>query len=269
MLTVDSRPLDRHHLCVGLTAPRILIVEDDPDLRAVIDSVFSMQNYDVVSCPNGRDALREALRNPPDLVISDVVMPEMDGWTLVKQFRSHAPLAFVPFIFLTVLNSAEDRVRGFRLGADDYLPKPFHFEELEYRVRGALRRSQRLPREFRDAGEEAATCLKGTLDQVGLPSMLAFLELERKSGLLEVLPTHRPTTATIYFNDGRIVHAVMGENDEIAGPEAVYAALTWSAGEFAFEACEVNVQTTIVATTTHLLMESARRIDEADWVDLG
>ncbi len=246
-----------------------MIVEDDPDLRAVIDSVFSMQNYDVVSTPNGLEALREALKTPPDLVISDVVMPEMDGWTLVKQFRSHAHLAFVPFIFLTVLSTAEDRVRGFRLGADDYLPKPFHFEELEYRVRGALRRSQRLPTSMRDAGEDEATCLKGTLDQVGLPSMLAFLELERKTGLLEVLPAHQPTTATIYFSDGRIVHAVMGDNDEIFGTEAVYAALTWSAGQFAFEACEVNVQTTISATTTHLLMESARRIDEEDWAKIG
>jgi len=245
------------------------VVEDDPDLRAVIDSVFSMQDYDVVSTSNGREALREALKSPPDVVISDVVMPEMDGWTLVKQFRSHARLAFIPFIFLSILNTAEDRVRGFRLGADDYLPKPFHFEELEFRVRGALRRSKHVPKNFKDAGEDAATCLKGTLDQVGLPSMLAFLELERKTGLLEVVPSHNPMTATIYLNDGRIVHAVMGDNDEITGTNAVYAALGWTAGQFAFEACEVNVQVSISATTTHLLMESARRIDEEDWAVLG
>ncbi|MGB1015515.1 MAG: response regulator [Nannocystaceae bacterium] len=252
-----------------MDGPRLLVVEDDPDLRAVIDSVFSMQNYDVVSTANGCEALREALKTPPDVVISDVVMPEMDGWVLVKQFRSHARLAFIPFIFLSDLNTAEDRVRGFRLGADDFLPKPFHFEELEFRVRGALRRSKHVPKDFRKTGEDAATCLTGTLDQVGLPSMLAFLELERKTGLLEVIPSHNPMTASIYLNDGRIVHAVLVDEDELTGKDAVYAALAWTAGQFAFEACKVNVQATVSATTTHLLMESARRIDEEDWAVLG
>ena len=78
----------------------------------------------------------------PDLIITDVMMPKLDGWALVRALRSRAELALVPVIFLTALGGEEDRIRGFRLGADDYLPKPFRFEELELRVANALKKRQ-------------------------------------------------------------------------------------------------------------------------------
>ena len=69
------------------------------------------------------------------------MMPKMDGWSLVRQLRSHAELAMLPVIFLTALSSEDDRIRGFRLGADDYVTKPFRFEELDLRVAKTLRRT--------------------------------------------------------------------------------------------------------------------------------
>src|SRR5207247_10963213 len=91
---------------------------------------------------DGEEGLMRADQLRPDLIITDVMMPKLDGWALVRALRSRPELALVPVIFLTALGGEEDRIRGFRLGADDYLPKPFRFEELDLRVANALKKAQ-------------------------------------------------------------------------------------------------------------------------------
>ncbi len=108
----------------------------------MVTTVLKKRGYDVDTAPDGEQAYERALSNPPDLLITDVMMPNVDGWALVRRMREHPALRHIPVIFLTALSSDDDRIHGFRLGADDYLPKPFRFEELDLRVARTLRRTQ-------------------------------------------------------------------------------------------------------------------------------
>jgi DNA-binding response OmpR family regulator len=178
----------------------------------------------------------------------------------VRHLRSMPDFAMLPVIFLTALSSEDDRIRGFRLGADDYVTKPFRFEELDLRVAKTLRRTQQTMQETRDElGGNSG--LRGDLAQIGLSSLLILIELERKSGLLQ-LRSLEGRSAQILVRDGKVVHARLDDADEPVDAACVYFLLTWSAGEFEFVACLVEGADRVNVTTTHLLMEGARRIDE-------
>src|SRR5207244_11337000 len=134
---------------------------------------------------DGGEDPEPALVTQPNLLITDVMMPHMDGWALVKALRARPEMSTLPVIFLTALSSDDDRIRGFRLGADDYVTKPFRFEELDLRVAKTLRRTQAM---VNDAREQllGGTGLKGDLSQVGLSSLLVLIEMEGKTGLLSL-----------------------------------------------------------------------------------
>ena len=226
----------------------------------MVATVLEKRGYSVETAVDGEDALARALARAPDLLITDVMMPKMDGWSLVRQLRSHTELAMLPVIFLTALSSEDDRIRGFRLGADDYVTKPFRFEELDLRVAKTLRRTAQTVQETRD--QLAGTGLRGDLTQVGLSSLLVLIEMERKTGLLQVRSPEGPS-AQVLVREGKVVHARLDNADEPVDAECVYYLLTWAAGEFEFVSCLVEGVDRVNVSTTHLLMEGARLMDEA------
>ena len=119
-------------------ASRILVVEDDPRLAATLDRVLAAEAYDVVVAGDGNEALRRARERPFDLVVLDIMLPGLDGIAVCKRLRATGPL---PILLLTALGGTEERVRGLDSGADDYLVKPFAYEEMLARVRALLRRA--------------------------------------------------------------------------------------------------------------------------------
>ena len=119
-------------------ASRILVVEDDPRLAATLDRVLAAEAYDVEVAGDGNEALRRARERPFDLVVLDIMLPGLDGIAVCKRLRATGPL---PILLLTALGGTEERVRGLDSGADDYLVKPFAYEELLARVRALLRRA--------------------------------------------------------------------------------------------------------------------------------
>ena len=121
-------------------APHVLVADDDAWILRMVVTVLEKRGYSVETAVDGEDAMARAQVRPPDLLITDVMMPRMDGWTLVKALRTRPDTAFLPVIFLTALSSDDDRIRGFRLGADDYMAKPFRVEEVLARLRALLRR---------------------------------------------------------------------------------------------------------------------------------
>ncbi|MCE9576869.1 MAG: response regulator [Deltaproteobacteria bacterium] len=241
-------------------APHVLVADDDAWILRMVATVLEKRGYSVETANDGEDALARALVRAPDLLITDVMMPRMDGWVLVKALRARPEFAGLPVIFLTALSSDDDRIRGFRLGADDYVPKPFRFEELDLRVAKTLRRTQTI---IQDAREQlSAAGLRGDLGQIGLSALLVLVELERKSGLLTLrAPDGR--SAQVLLRDGRVVHARLDQAAEPVDAQCVYHLLGWSAGEFELVACVVEGPDRVGASTTHLLMEGARLLDEA------
>ena len=119
--------------------PRILVVDDDPHLREVVTYALQRGGFSVHTVRDGRAALVEVDRNPPDLVVLDVMMPEMDGLEVCRRIRAKGRL---PIVFLSSRDEEVDRVLGLEMGGDDYVTKPFSTRELVARVKAVLRRAQ-------------------------------------------------------------------------------------------------------------------------------
>jgi DNA-binding response OmpR family regulator len=260
--------------------PHVLVADDDAWIVRMIATVLEKRGYTVDTASDGEEALTLAEQRSPDLLITDVMMPRMDGWALVRHLRSRPEFSGLPVIFLTALSSEDDRIRGFRLGADDYMAKPFRFEELDLRVTKTLRRTLASVQQTRE--QLSSPSLRGDLSQMGLSSLLVLIELERKTGQLtlhpaidatidmaiNMLPEGDPeaqrvaSVGIVLVREGRIVHARLEGTPEPIDADCVYHLLTWPAGEFEFTACLVEGEDRIGSSTTALLMEAARRLDE-------
>ena len=119
----------------------VLVVDDSPDSRELLGALLESAGYRVWTAADGREGLRSVFANRPDLVLVDVVMPNMDGWELLGRIRD---MSDTPVMMLTALGAEEEKVRGLRSGADDYLVKPFGRAELLARVGALLRRTRPL-----------------------------------------------------------------------------------------------------------------------------
>ena len=117
---------------------KVLVVDDDRSLTELLQMVLEDAGYQVALAENGREAIVSAAMDPPDLVVLDVVMPEMDGWATSDHLLSHERTAKIPIIFLSARVAAEDQLRGWYRGCFDYLTKPFDIQELLEKVSQAL-----------------------------------------------------------------------------------------------------------------------------------
>lgn len=120
----------------------ILIVEDDLDLAEMLNAYFRVQGYGVMTAMWGNDAVRICRETPPDLVMLDIRLPDIDGYEVCRQLRSHRRTATLPVIFLTERRERVDKLQGLQLGVVDYVTKPFDIQELRLRTRNALLRGQ-------------------------------------------------------------------------------------------------------------------------------
>ncbi|REB06123.1 DNA-binding response regulator [Sporosarcina sp. BI001-red] len=127
----------------------ILAVDDDPNILELVRITLSAASYTVIKAKNGREALDLMEQEIPDLAVVDVMMPEMDGYTLTKKLRSEWD---IPVLLLTAKGELEDKEKGFLAGSDDYLVKPFEPKELLFRIRAILRRFDKAVDVFIQAG---------------------------------------------------------------------------------------------------------------------
>ncbi len=392
----------------------LLVVDDDPWILRMVSSTLKTRNYVVETAKHGREALELARRNKPDLVITDVMMPEMDGQKLVSEMRADPSLQSVPVLYLTALGKDEGKLRSMGLAPEDYITKPFRFDDLEKRVHAAVNgtadgpsgpssdgpsqphppgtpqahtarvptqpnptvgppagpgpygqpppgygygqapppgygqppppgygygqppppgygygqpppgyppmqpgygyppgyghpapgypapgqdgppmdpgmtpphepQGVPAPQEGHDTPDSAApgdagspnaephtfpgirrknSGLRGRLEQLGLSSLLVMLEMERKDGLLLLKNGEDDTVARFFLRRGQVIQARVEKRDDLDGRQSVYAALAWTKGKFSFSAMEVDMDDEIQSTTTGLLMEGARIMDE-------
>jgi DNA-binding NarL/FixJ family response regulator len=127
---------------------KILIVDDDLTLRKILHNSLEHRGYQVVSVGSGKDALARFSQDVPDIIVSDVSMPEMDGFEFCRQLRSQPSGKLIPFIFLSAKNELNDRVQGHTIGADNYLTKPFEMKELLANIEALIERSRRVHAEI-------------------------------------------------------------------------------------------------------------------------
>jgi len=171
---------------------KILLVEDDHNLSLVLQDYLEMMGYEIVSCEDGEDGLNFFKNGLFDLCIFDIMMPKKDGFSLAEDIRK---IDFdIPIIFLTAKSFKEDRIKGFQVGCDDYVTKPFSTEELNYRIKAILKRTSLIKPQKISEDQTVFTFGNFTFDSVNmiLTSPGQDQQLTRKeSELLKVLCQHR------------------------------------------------------------------------------
>ena len=253
---------------------RILAVDDDPYAHALVESLLEDDRYEVTFASSGEEALRRAREARLDLIILDVLMPEMDGFTLIQTLRSDSTCALVPIIFLTGLEQDADRRRGFQLGADDFISKDQLMElgpeGFVRRVEAALAQSATINSLFDieaetiiDAVDEVERpILTGNLGQVGLPPLLALLESERRSGVLVVTNQSSGVHGELTLADGQ-VHDVTIREQPIGGVEAVAQLLCWPTGSYELFNRAGGGEDLIKLSVAELLAAAAELVEKA------
>ncbi|NJL92919.1 MAG: response regulator transcription factor [Anaerolineae bacterium] len=126
-----------------MTKKRILVVEDDMDVAELLLMYFTAQGYEVFHADTGQEGIRLARAKLPNLILLDVMLPDMEGFEVCLDLRQRNLTRYIPTIFLTQRDARADKVSGLQLGADDYITKPFDVEELRLRVRGSIERATR------------------------------------------------------------------------------------------------------------------------------
>ena len=154
----------------------ILLIEDDEIIRENTAELLELAGFTVLTAENGQLGVAQALATKPDLVVCDIMMPELDGYGVLQIFNQNAQLAGVPFIFLTAKTERSDLRRGMELGADDYLTKPFDRAELLSAITGRLNRFEHLKPDY----DATAQGLGGFLDAAQAVGGLESLTLDRK-----------------------------------------------------------------------------------------
>ncbi|MGK7906650.1 MAG: response regulator transcription factor [Synechococcus sp.] len=125
--------------------PRVLVIDDDPAILELVSVNLDLAGYEVFKAPDGIKGQALALQLLPDMIVLDLMLPKVDGFTVCQRLRRDDRTAEIPLLMLTALGQTQNKVDGFNAGADDYLTKPFEIQELLVRVRALLRRTDRIP----------------------------------------------------------------------------------------------------------------------------
>ena len=156
--------------------PKLLIVEDHPEMQEMLARYFENE-YEVILAENGKEGMKIAFQEVPDLIISDVMMPEMDGIELTKHIKTNIITSHIPILLLTVKSETEHRIEGFETGADAYIPKPFEFDELRIRVQKLIESRELLRERFSKEVEiDPKSVTVNRLDESFLEKCIALIE---------------------------------------------------------------------------------------------
>ncbi len=175
----------------AVSEARLLVVDDEPNIRDLLASSLRFAGYDVLSAGDGTEALRLATTEKPDLVILDVMLPDMDGFTVTRKLRAAG--IDMPILFLTAKDDMRDKVEGLQAGGDDYVTKPFGLEEVVARINAILRRTKR--------GSSEQPLLR--VADLELDDNL--YEVHRGGRLIDLSPTEFKLLRYLMVNEGRVV----------------------------------------------------------------
>jgi DNA-binding response OmpR family regulator len=204
--------------------PAVLVVEDEVRLARTIELYLGQRGFRVRIAHNGQEALERIAEAKPDVIVADIMMPVMDGYALCRRLRTDPATCTIPFLFLTAKDDDRDRVRGLKMGADDYLAKPCDLGELRAHVDALLARVEAV----RNIPADSIRIV-GRLADTDLLDVLQMLELHEKSGALVV--KRDGDSGVVYLQAGKIVAADLGTAE---GREPFASLLTWKSGDYCF-----------------------------------
>jgi CheY-like chemotaxis protein len=223
---------------------RVLVVDDEVEAALPVVAMLNAAGYDVATARDGWDGLAQARHWHPDLVLLDVTMPQMDGWTFMKFLRTHRDLAAIPVVFLTGSTVAADRERGLRLGAAGWLTKPADPDQLLAEVAKGLDRrgeARNAERGTEPRAEKARLRMSGRMDQMSLLSLFSILGAGERTGVLEISRGPAGDRGRILLRQGRVASARVEGLRRASGLDAVEALGKWKDGVFTFVEEEILI----------------------------
>ncbi|MEM7391107.1 MAG: response regulator [Verrucomicrobiota bacterium] len=243
----------------------MLVIDDQPVMLKSVAVHLKRLDYEVIEAADGYQAVDLAKKHHPDLILSDLNMPRMDGLTIIRLLRLEDEFSFTPIIMFTEDGQKDVRSKAFQLGADDFVCKEHIFEELEHRLERALtfaRLRERLAVIEMRHFETDHTAFKGTLNLFGVSCLISMGRMEDITGTLRVETSDRET-GLVYFQHGEIKSAKVIGNGVLKNKKAITRMLTWTAGNFEWaETDNSTVPNEMEVSTESLLLEAAATLDE-------
>jgi CheY-like chemotaxis protein len=232
---------------------KVLIVDDDPFLVIFLKLHFSEIGIEVEDASNGIEALQKINRFEPDVILSEIPMPRMDGFELHNHLRNNPETENIPLMFLTAKKDLSDQLHGFRMGVEDYVCKPYEIKDLIHRIQRVIERAEK-NRIFRTKAE-----FRGNLSQMVWTDIFQLIELNNKTGELLFLSPEGERIGKTLFSNGRLVNAKAGDFE---GEEAFFALMTVKEGFFEFFSKTVHASPLINSSNTSILLQGSRMLEE-------
>ncbi|MGH7598556.1 MAG: response regulator, partial [bacterium] len=236
--------------------PTILVADGDPKNLQILRESLEASGFEVIVASDGLQAWQKISSDVPDLILSEVNLPKLDGFQLLEKLKADPVTSSIPLMFLTNRRELQDRVRSLRGGVKDYMIKPLHVKEVIARVRMILRRMERI----REEEIESNRKLAGRLEEFSVIDLIENFGMERKTGILTLYNANN-RSGEIYFRDGAVINASLGN---LHAEKAVYQMLPWKRGHFTMTFKEISVPDEIAVSNLGLLLQGFKRMEERE-----
>jgi len=236
--------------------PTILVADGDPKNLQILRESLEASGFEVIVASDGLQAWQKISSDVPDLILSEVNLPKLDGFQLLEKLKADPATSSIPLMFLTNRRELQDRVRSLRGGVKDYMIKPLHVKEVIARVRMILRRMERI----REEEIESTRKLAGRLEEFSVIDLIENFGMERKTGILTLYNANNKS-GEIYFRDGAVINASLVN---LKAEKAVYQMLPWKHGNFTMTFKEINVPDEIAVSNLGLLLQGFKRMEERE-----
>ena len=231
----------------------ILLTDPDPQILWMLEVSLKKAGFQVRTATDGLEALEQIKSHLPDLIVTELHLPQLDGFQLIQRIRMNHPGEELPIIILSSSDQMADKIKALELGVRDFLTKPTYLNEILNRIHLVLFDKERTKLE---QGVQSGD-FSGSLQEMGIIDLLFMLQKSRQSGVVHLKSTEGE--GRIYFKDGRMLDA---EVDDLSGERAIFRIFLWSDGEYTIIFQPVEQLDMITLTTEKLLAKGLRHIEE-------
>jgi len=234
------------------TKKKILIVDEDSNYIVSLRKGLNQAGYEVVYWDDGKKALELSKNIRPDLIITEVNMPQMNGHEFYNEIKNVSELRNIPFIFLSSQKRVDDRIKSMELGVDDFLVKPFYVDEVVARIESLLNEVASLE-EIRHHNEKG---FSGDISEMNLVDLIQTLELGKKSGIIKM--KFQKYNGNVFVKNGEVIDADL---EKFSPKDAILKMAVWTEGSFFVEMTDVTRDKTLTQKNKDLISEALKRIN--------
>ena len=232
---------------------KILIVDEDSNYISGLRNGLNEAGHEVIYWDDGKKALELTKSIQPDLIISEVNLPQIDGHVLFKEIKAIPELKNVPFIFISNQKKVDDRIRSMELGIDDFISKPFYVDEVIARIDNLLNEVI----SFANSKFNTEKGFSGDISEMNLIDLIQTLELGKKSGIIKL--KYQNYQGNVYIKNGEIVDATL---DNLPPKEALLKICVWAEGSFFVEMADFDRHRTLTKNNRELIATAVKRMNQ-------